>query len=300
MDLQIHIVGKGGHELLGYADLVAHTWGGKNAKRLRRTRWQGHCLLQPTDEDLSRLALWLDNEQSPPPEDWLALMAGVDVLPVESFLGRYLQRLGHAVRKDLNLWKSLLAEVQRQLTLKTYSLQGLVPALGWLRINPPAGSPLPPLLELKLRSANLASLNHQGAVNSTEALALLEQGEELLDESATDVASAWLRVLVSATNRFDFAQGQSIADRLAALPVQSVGLVNAGKIQSSLGQLLAFRGQPAQAVERFDEALGLFARLSDPDERRRESAQTGVYRHIALQDDPSVGDFQPSCPNDRF
>jgi hypothetical protein len=288
LQLELAVMDKAGHPANGYVDTVAYTWGGSlavNEDRLKRSRLLGHCLLQPRDEGaLERLYLAAVEARRLPTEDWLALCEAVSDTGEQGVLAHALAQYGRHVQHQPARWKALLDEVRHQQALKTLRQASLVMALEWLARYAPQGEALGPRLTLQLESARLALANHQGQVAMPRLQTLLELCQQLEAEDSPAVCQALLRIAVSTTNNFEFSALYPVLEEWLARPVAQAGLLNHAKLHSTLGQLDAFQGHHARAIERFDLALNHFRRLSDPGQAEREAHQTGIYRLMARID----------------
>lgn len=286
------LIDKSGHRYNGYVDTIAHTWGSQVAAskdRLKKSAWLEHCLLRPTDETLGRLLLAMDGEPLSS-HDWLALMGQLKTLPEHSLAQTSLQQLGERVSHQPELWQQYVTHISQELAGKHYRLAELVPALNWLQLHTPAGHTLPAALELQWLAGRLAVANHLGQLNMEMVARCFALSEQLKEEDARLVAEVLLRLVVSATNSYQFDLAGQVLDHLEQLPAVALGLQNQGKLLSSRGQVLAFMGQHAEARHHFEQALAVFSRLSNPDLANREQAQTGLYRLFALLDDTAVSD----------
>lgn len=277
------------HDLNGYVDAVAFTWGSQAAAsqdRLKKTSWLGHCLLRPSDRALERLYLALYAGRTLPPPEWYDLCAAAASEPPGGLLNDALDRLG--ARCDREHWNASLAEVRQRLQSKRFDLRALRPALSWLEHWAAPGTALPPAEQLALETTRLALDNHLGGVDQHRILHCLDLIHRLQDEAPREACESLLRVTVATTNVFEFAVMQETIAQWLAEPVAVPGLLNHGKLHSTLGQIAAFQGEPEVALTHFERAIAAFQRLSDPDQAVREIAQTRSYRLIAAMDAPAL------------
>lgn len=286
LDLSLEFMDKH-HPMNGYVDAIAFTWGSPasiSKDRLKKSLLRGHCLVDAIEHSLHHLYLYVSGHSPLASADWYALCSAASSDPQEGFLARSLDSLGQAVARDDSAWLRYLAEVQRRLAGKQYRLHELAHAVAWLERYAPEGQALPKQPGLLLLSNRLALNNHQGHVDP----ALLENCVDLLtelrDEDPRQACETLLRVASATTNAFEFDVLRGPVNDWLALPVAVPGLLLHGKLHSTLGQIDAFTGRPAQAMESFDRALQTFARLSDPALRLRESQQTRSYRLVAQMD----------------
>lgn len=292
LTLSLDFIAKADHPANGYVDAIAFTWGSPSAaskERLKRSRLLGHCLLRPSDDAMiERLYMALDNRRPLPALDWYALCAATASEAPGALLPSFADQLGEQARNTPMLWQTYLNEVRQRLQLKQFRLDELGAALGWLERWCPPGSALSAAQKLRLKTARLASENHRGEINAERFARCLELSDRLVDEAPDEACEAILRLAVTTANNFRFDLLQDTLRDWLARPVAVPGLLNHAKLHSTLGQLLAFCARPTDAVACFDAALAAFGRLSDPEQVRRESAQTTIYRLIARLDDPTV------------
>lgn len=286
LELDLRFMNKS-NPMNGYVDAVAFTWGSPSSAskdRLEKSLLLGHCLIDANETSLHHLYLSLNQHGSLAPGDWYALCTAASSDPEGGFLSRALDRLGHELKQHPGQWQRYLAEVQLRLHSKQYSLPELGNAIAWLEQHADSTQTLPGVLQLQLSSSSLALANHQGRINRENFISCLKWIKQLRDEVPQMACEALLRMSSTLTNNFEFdALDQEIDDWLEE-PVAVAGLLNYGKLQSTRGQLLAFRGQAGLALPYFEKSLSNFARLSDPAQVKRESQQTRSYQLIAMTD----------------
>lgn len=293
LSLNFNIITKDGHPNNGYADLVANLWGSPDSfrkKLLTASQVFPYCLLAPQRNSgkVERAYFELFKQVEMTNEHWYHNCYLTYHESDHSLLQEVLDELGKKAQKNPSHWQERLEYVKYLLAIKNYKLPELGAALNWLNQFKPEQKILPKLLELELITAELAVNNHQGLIvdhTSNKQKRLLELCAQLRDENAPLVTEALLRITVSATNAFDFDKYQStihslIHDQVRAVP----GLLNYGKLQSTLGQIHAFKGEQDQAIDWFNKAIKTFAALSDPDQKAKEQLQTQSYLLIAMMD----------------
>lgn len=288
--IELQFIDKSGHPLLGYVDAAAHAWGGSDYSRLKRTGWLRHCFIRPNDRVMERIYYALDGNPLAP-EDWLAAVTAAEDEPEHSLLHTYLRRLGEQMTTEHGThWRAYLELLREQLATKRYRLGELAAGLDWLQRYEADDHVLPPLLRLQWLTAGLAKANHIGAVDLKRCRESLDLARLLKEEDAPSACEADLRVAVTATNAFEFDLASRVLDPWREEEPKVCGLLNWGKVHSSLGQHAAFRGDHAAALAAFDRALAAFDRLSDRAQAARERDQTANYRLTVLMDaetDPS-------------
>lgn len=275
------------HPMNGYVDTIAFTWGSSdwsNKDRLRKSQLLGHCFIKANERSLHHLFLALTQGGPLAPTDWYALCAAAADDQGDSFLHRGLDRLGEALTRYPGQWELYLAEVQTRLMSKRYSLSELGHAIEWLQQNADQSQAIPGTLQLQLDSSNLALANHRGQIQSNLIFRCLDSVEKLEDEAPQLAAEALLRMASTMTNNFEFCALRDAVEIWLSKPVAVAGLLNYGKLQSTLGQMHAFSGDPSAAIPCLTAAVESFARLSDPQQVTRETLQTGIYEMIARMD----------------
>lgn len=291
LTLTMELIAKTDHKLNGYVDGVAYTWGSpseRSRRRLKRSRWLGHCLLQPDVVAMERLYDALHNLARLRPAEWFDLCSAASEEPQEGLMRAALAGLGERVRDDAALWSTYLDETARRLRIKQFTLSELLCALEWLERWRPAGETLPAALAMRLEATRLVLENHHGVIDQARFERCRALSVELMDEAPQDCCEVVLRLAVAAMNRFDFGRVRATLEQWLSQPVAVAGLLNFGKLLSTRGQIEAFEGRLGDAVRSFEEAEALFGRLSDSRQREREQLQTRIYRLIAGMDDASV------------
>ncbi len=287
LNLNIRFMDKS-EALNGYVDAIAFTWGSPTSvsrDRLKKTAWLGHCLLRPSDDALERLYLALHGEGELSAPQWYELCAAAGET-ADGALDDALARLGENLAQGPNYWNRCLSEVRRRMQAKEFSLRDLGLALSWLERWAAPGNSLPAAQQLMLETTRLASDNHRGKVDADRVERCLALADALHDESPAEACEAILRIAVATTNVFDFEMMRATVQSWLTKPVAIPGLLNHGKLQSTLGQIEAFTGNGAGAIACFDRAIAAFQRLSDRAQAKREIAQTNIYRLIAMLDLP--------------
>jgi len=236
----------------GYVDVVANCWGSSDPmkrKLLTQARLLGHCLLQSSDSaDIDRI--YLKSNVNLDTGHWFNICENLAKEPGHSLFHDLLMEQGERAKLDPGLWKKYLSEARQRITLKKFDAGSLRRALSWLKEYKPSSEKLPNLLELQLESAQLAAENHLGQSNFQRVASTLTLATELMEESAQDACEAVLRVAISATNGFDFSSAVPFIEHWVSEPVAVKGLLNHGKLISTLGQLSALprRTQPSDTL----------------------------------------------------
>ncbi|SPY08607.1 hypothetical protein [Oligella urethralis] len=274
------------HPLNAYVDVLAFTWGSPSAvskDRLKKSGLLGHCFLRPDQQSLERLYLSIAKNKKLLAADWYKLCTAV-VENSNSLLSHYLKQLGLQAQHDLFTWQYYLDEVRSRMRYKDFKLSEVANALDWLESYTPLGEELPAIYRLPLETSRLGQENHTGHVNSGRLQTCIGLIQRLEEEDAQQACGALLRVLVSASNVFQFDTLKFLLDEWLAKPISVSGLANYARLYSSRGQLHAFCHCPQEAIKDFDQALVLFDRLSDKQRAKLEKQQTNSYRLVCLMD----------------
>jgi tetratricopeptide (TPR) repeat protein len=166
---------------------------------------------------------------------------------------------------------------------KAVDLRRLGAEVSWLR-EVRQEAPLSPVLELAWLTAQLELSNHRGDTETALEARLEELSQRLVDEEPTLVCQADLNRAVRQTNAFRFAEAAKRLARWERSTPREPGLRHWGRLLSQRGQLAAFEGRAAEAIDLFTRALEAFGRLSDPAVRAGEVAQTSVYLATVTMD----------------
>lgn len=290
LELDLRIVDKT-FALIGYADALAYTWinqSGASRARLSQSGLQGTCLVDGDATPAKRLLDSLNAGNRLTEADWDGALAsaGSD----SSTEGRVLRRLGQRARVEQPLWRRFFDHAALHLDGKAVDLRHLTRQVRWLEAWRPDATPLPPKLELAWLSSCLERDNHTGDTEARQEARLEELSERLKLEAPALVCQADLNRAVLETNRFEFEEATRRLDRWSTCEPSVPGLRHWARIQSSLGQHAAFRGQHEEAERRFVTAVEALGKLSEGAEG--EMAQTGTYRAIAAIDDPGKLDAE--------
>ena len=285
LSLSIEIMGKD-HELNGYVDALAFTWGSNSSAsgdRLRKSKLLGSCFVKANSRAMQHLYLALCRNANLAPSDWYELCAASSDDP-EDFLSKKLDELADRAKVDQELWNSYLDEVRRRLHHKDYQLRDLARSTSWLERIPGVQSDIPGALLLQLASSRLAASNHLGRRDFTAVSRCLDLVDKLEDEAPDLCCEALLRIASATTNSFEFGILEPKLLEWIDKPIAIPTLVNHAKLLSTRAQLLAFQGHERAAIPIFNRAIEALQRLSDPKIAKREIEQTNTYRLISLMD----------------
>jgi len=272
----------------GYVDVIANAWGSSDpikAKLLNRTLWRGHCLLEKVDLDnIEKFYQRCSYQENLTTSDWFTLCTLVSTEPEHSFLQHLSNQQRLKTAENPKLWRDYLHEVSYRIASKNYTPASLRAALNWLDACRGEQS-LPAPLLLQQLSLQQAADNHIGLCDIEKSQQILKLAKQLRDEIPKEACEASLRVAISSTHLMDFTKSVPFLTNWLEQPVAVPGLLNFGKLHSTLGQLAAFRQEYAGAHHHFELALEAFSRLSDPSQVQKEQQQTRTYQAIAWLDE---------------
>lgn len=286
--LDISIVDKT-HPCLCYADAVAHTWGSKapDAKaRLRQSGLNGTCLHLGDGGELMRAWDLLKTGTQLDGDAWRQLLDNPDSNTSLGIAGILLNQVRQACEQSPDLWQRYFEATQQHLNSKAINLTQLGKEVQWLASCKPVDAEIPLRLELAWQTAELEASNHNGCIDEAIVSKLESLGEKLFDEDPGLVCQADLVRAVLATNQFQFDQATRALDRWQNTQMAVAGRLHWGRVQSSLGQHAAFRGDFDQAEDYFAQAINAFDGLTDKQVAADEKGHTATYRAIVAIDHP--------------
>jgi hypothetical protein len=285
--LKLTFIGKDGHPANGYVDTIANIWGSpsKNRKKiLSLSSLKGHCLMNSSERNLEQTLLALQSSEPLSAQLWFELCEFAGIENEYSLANQFLDDIGNDVANNNSIWESYVVSLKQRLQDKKFTTAGLGAALNWLNKYSPDETTLDNSLLLLLKSTQLALKNHQGDVDLQLISECISLSSKLKDEMAVECCNVILRIASSTTNAFDF---ESMIEPLKVWidePIATPGLLNHGKLHSSLGQLHAFKQQYPAALASFQHATNTFERLSDASSRERNIQQTQMYTITVLMD----------------
>jgi hypothetical protein len=280
---------------IGYVDALAHSFGSTRSDTIRRVRRFQLASMLIFDPRKSR-ELWdlvaigdkaaIDDRSLP--ERVSDHLAQPDVAVAGSLAARVLGEIERHYRAKPRAWEALLDWTRRRLDGGDVNLAEVTRLVGFLDRTCPAGHTLGDRLDVQavLRCARLEVANHRGDTDPQLLVDLDRLASELFEFNGDLACQIDLVRAVHFTNRFEFDAASAALARWQESPGRA-NLAHRGRVMSSLGQHLAFAGDVAGAIERFQQALELFDALRrvDPDRAERERLQTATYLALASLDD---------------
>jgi hypothetical protein len=291
IDLRLRLIGKDDSPLNGYVDALAFTWTSPapaSKARLKQSGLRGPCLLNVDRVTGALLRDALLATDAPAPAVWRRLIALPEAVEPTSLVAYVLSRAAEGCRRDAGVWREYLDATRTHLESKAVDLVTVGRQVGFLTACAPANETLPPALSLTWAVARVEAANHRGETDTDATDALMSLGDRLFDEAAPLVCQAELVAAVLHTNAFRFDTASRVLDRWQRVPVAVPGRRHFGRVQSSLGQHAAFRGDHEGAQRHFAAALEAFNGLSDPAQAAAERQHTQTYVAISAMDAPAA------------
>mgnify|MGYP001942577008 CR=1 FL=1 len=285
LHMSLKLIEKDGHKANGYVDAIANLWGSPSENRrklLARTRFRDHCLISQPADNIDHILLALNSKDSLSDQQWYDLCEYSSKETEHSLANQFLSELGEHCKNNSDQWGQYADAVRQYLHTKKTSQKGLAAALQWLQKYTPVTDSLDLSLQLEFKLSQLALKNHQGYVDEELMKNTLVLSDQLMDEQAQVSCQAILRIASGNTNVFDFTSITPYIEWWLEQPIAVAGLLNYGKLHSSLGQSQAFQGDFIKAQASFEMALEQFERLSSREQKQRNTQQTQVYLAITL------------------
>lgn len=285
LHISLKLIEKDGHKANGYVDAIANLWGSPSENRrkiLARTRFRDHCLISHPSDNVDHILLTLNSKDRLSELQWYNLCEYSGEEKEHSLANQFLSDLGEHCRNNSDQWVQYADAVSQYLYTKKATQKGLKSALGWLQKYAPITDSLDLSLQLEFKLSQLALKNHQGYVDVKLMESTLQLADELMDEQAQMSCQAILRIASGNSNAFDFTSIVPSIERWIEHPIAVPGLLNYGKLHSTLGQQQAFQGDFIKAQASFETALKHFERLSSRDQKQKNIQQTQVYLAISL------------------
>lgn len=304
LHLHMEFIDKNGSKFNGYVDTIANTWGSTRKlpkQRLQQSQWLNHCLLSAQQNNIQRLFLAVNENQTLTKDAWYQICGEILSEPKTSLLHTLLDQVGQKTQKNEALWVSYMDFISERLRLKDYKLSAIGYALDWLEAHKPEHVELPLIAQLYWLSAKLAQLNHEGKLDIQRLQKLIAIADTLKEEYAADCCQALLRVSTAMTNGFEFNAATPTLNKWLEYDIAIPGRLNHAKLLSTMGQLSAFNGDAEEAVDYFDQAIAEFKQLSDQKVTQKDIQQTQIYRRIASMDQlntPNANDWQSNIITD--
>lgn len=303
IDLGLRLIGKSDSPWNGYVDALAFTWTSQtrpSKARLKQSGLRGSCLMNQGGADAAIVRDAIHAPDALPPSLWTRLIALPEAVDTDSLVSLVLARAQQACRRSPGVWRRYLEATQQHLEGKAIGLVVLGRQVEFLAGCAPEGTVLTPVQQLAWSVARLETANHRGEVADDTGEAMEHFGHRLFDELPTLVCQGDLDAAVMHTNAFRFDAATRALARWATQQMAVPGRQHWGRVQSSLGQHAAFRGDTAAALAYFRVALEAFDGLSDPDTAAAERRHTQTYVALVAMDAPPDADVDARAEVERI
>lgn len=289
IDMSASFINKSDHPWNGYADTIAHCWGGSVSEILKDSNWINSCLLDFTPE-LQRLFVNSILRTKPLSEqEWDELFNASAAVP-ETLSNFLLKVHGEEIRHDVRRWKKYLKHVQKQLLSGTINSSLLKKQLDWLRSYVPDETSFSPRTQLLWLTTQLIRDNNCGKTDCI--VPYQKELEELcalvFPEDAPLTCQTSLQVAAAYMNDYNFRTAYDAVKGWLGVDESVPGVQCYSQILSTIGQLNAFVGHQSAAIEACNRAVEYFEKLSDHEEMVNNVNQTLSYKVIAMMDSESI------------
>lgn len=291
------------HPWLAYADVVSNTWAGKDREHSQRWLQESNLLdtslhSNVTSEHRQILDVYLqrDSRKVLSGNLWdLLLMNSNGNSSIFTYLHARWQKY---TAKSEAQWEELMEHTFAHLESKAVYMKKLVLQVEWLQVAHSMKRQQQALGTKELamfEMIRLATANHKGESLdfNTDIKPFAHKKKQLLDEDSRLCCWMDLYLAVQLTHYYNFQFAYSLSAKWLSIPnsTQVIGLNLQGRIQSTMGQQLAFQRKYQEAIQQFDQAIETFGKLSTPRERRKEQIHTRTYKVIVMIDS---GLYQPA------
>ncbi|MBR6436182.1 MAG: hypothetical protein IKS45_06720, partial [Thermoguttaceae bacterium] len=293
IDISARFINKSDHPWNGYADTIAHCWGGFSvSEALKESKWINSCLLDFKPNILRHIVNSILRTKPLSEQEWDAFVA----LPSkgsQKMLSHLLLKIqGEEARHDLKRWKKYFNYVKKQLYSRSVDLSALEKQCSWLKLYAPDEVLSSPRRQLLWLTTQLTRINHLGKTDF-----VVHHQKELEDlcslafpEDAPLTCQTTLQVASAYINDFNFKTAYDVVKGWIGVNESVPGALYYGQILSTIGQLNAFIGQQNAAIDACNLAINHFEKLDNLNKRERNINQTLSYKVIAMMDSDVIPD----------
>lgn len=290
IEMSASFINKADHPWNGYADTIAHCWGGCVSEILKDSKWINSCLLD-FEPKLQRHVVNSILRTKPLSEQEWDELFNYHVFDVPETISNFILKVhGEEIRHDVRRWKKYLKHVQKQLLSGTINSSLLKKQLVWLRSYVPDEASFSPRTQLLWLTTQLTRDNNWGKMDCI--VPYQKELEELcalvFPEDASLTCQTSLQVAASYMNDFHFNAAYDVVKGWLSVDESVPGIRCYGQVLSTIGQLNAFIGQQNAAIEAFNMAIDRFEKLDDQNKRKSNVNQTLSYKVIAMMDSETV------------
>ena len=280
-------INKSDHPWNGYADTIAHCWGGFSvSEALNDSEWINSCLLDFKPDVLRHIVNVILRKKPLSEVEWSEYLAHPAKGGQKMLACLLLKIQGEEARHDVKRWKKYFDYVQRELNSRLVDYCALEKKCSWLKLYAPDEMLFSPRRQLIWLTTQLTKINNLGKIDFV--VQHQKELEELcgivFPEDAPLTCQTSLQVASAYMNDFNFRTAYNVIKGWLGVDGSVPGIQRYGQVLSTIGQLNAFIGQQNAAIEACNLAIDQFENLADKDKRENNINQTLSYKVIAMMD----------------
>ena len=291
IDISARFINKSDHPWNGYADTIAHCWGGFSvSEALKDSKWINSCLLDFKPDILRLIVNSILRTKPLSEQEWDAFVARPSKGCQKMLAHLLLKIQGEEARHDVKRWKKYFDYVQKQLNSGSVDYCALKKQLCWLKLYAPDEVTFSPRRELLWLTSQLTRINRQGKTDFVAHYQkeLEELCSRVFTEDAPLTCQTTLQVASAYINDFNFKTAYDVVKGWIGVDKTVPGALYYGQVLSTIGQLNAFIGQENAAIDACNLAVDHFETLEDQDKKERNINQTLSYKVIAMMDSETI------------
>ena len=283
-----------GTSAIAAADAVAYLWGmnsDHSEEAINRSGLIGTCLQPWRSEGIKHAYVTLKNNQNLSADRWRELLNAGWVFDskhelIPSLATDMLAGVGKAVKINPSLWENYVDAVADHLNSKAINFTFLGKEIDWLKKHIPDGKEISDRLLLIWSTAQLAYHSNKGATVSPHLKEVQKLSKSLYKQHGDLCILSSLYQYSFSTNSFNFENAAKTVENHRDIEEAIPGTQFWARLQSTYGQIEAFKGKHLKAQEYFKKAIDGFSRIGEStNEIEREKIQTKTYLAISVMDD---------------
>lgn len=291
IDVSARFINKSDHPWNGYADTIAHCWGGVSvSEALKDSRWINSCLLDFKPDLLRQIVNSVLRTKPLSEKEWDTLVARPSSGCQKMLANLLLKIQGVEARHDVNCWKKYFNYAQKQLNSSSVNFCAIGKQYNWLTLYAPNEVTFSPRRHLLWLTNQLTLLNYLGKTD------FIVQYQKKLEELCAVVfpkdapltCQTTLQVASAYINDFNFKAAYDVVKGWIDVDETIPGSLHYGQLLSTIGQLNGFIGQHSAAIKACNLAIGHFEKIKNQDKRENNINQTLSYKVIAMMDSQTI------------